>query len=178
MFPQIPFTPGTPSVTGYSADKGKKFCDKDGNTFVLQQCHTAFAGAALADGYMVVFITDGVVSDDVSAAEDATNPRFGGIACGATLPSTGATEATIFYDLFQISGRKTGVKAAASIAIGDGLSTSLVGGGTPVDSEVQRLPKANDSDSTLLVNLTSGFVGQAVSATSSGTITAQIHGHF
>lgn len=177
MFPQLPFALGTLKQTGAGGVSdmiGKSFFSKEGYEYRVYRISADLVNNAFADGELAVFKSDGIVTNDVSDAEDSTNPRAAGIAIGALPESEGATDATIFYGLFMKRGVKTGVSAAASIAIGDGLCTSLVGGGTPVDGQVQRLPKANDSDSTLLANLTSGFVGVAISATSSSTIKAAI----
>lgn len=174
MFPQIPFTPGTTKVTGFSAEIGKKFVDKDGNTYVLNKLHTALLADVTADGHVMFYATDGVATNVAASAEDTTNPRFAGIAMGATAESVGTDAATVYYDLHLVNGRKTGVKCAASVAIGDGLTTSTPG--TATDAEAQRMTKAT---TTALAYHAwgAGFIGVAVSAVASGTCTATIRGN-
>lgn len=176
MFPQIPFTPGTTKVTGFSADKGKKFCDKDGNVYVLNQLHTALLADVTADGHIMFYQADGVATNVAASAEDTTNPRFAGVACGVTAESTGSTESTIFYDLHLVDGRKTSVKCAASVADGDSLSTAVAGGGSPVDAEAQRIPKATTT-APAYHTWGGGKIGVAVTDVSSGTCTAIIKGN-
>lgn len=107
MFPQIPFKPGTSKVTGFSADVGKKFIDKDGNIYTLYQIDSDLSGDAFADGQNAVLKAGNIATNKFANATDTTNPLAIGVSCGAAAESAGATDSTIYYDLFLTDGVKT-----------------------------------------------------------------------
>ena len=177
MFPQIPFSVSESKVEGFSGELRKVFIDKDGNVYRCLAISTALNGDVFADGQVAFFKDDDTATNAPTEADDTSNPRFAGVACGALAESPSTTT---YYGLFRFRGLHDTLKCAASVAIGDGLATSLVTGGTPVVAEAQRLPKANVTNGgAYLASHLGGstFIGSARTAVSGGTCKAFLNGN-